>query len=653
MERKLTAILSADVKGYSRLMGEDDEATVRTLTAHREAMTALIRQHHGRVVDSPGDNLLAEFASVIDAVRCGVEVQHDLKVRNAELPEQRKMEFRIGINIGDVIVEGERLYGDGVNIAARLEGLAKAGGICISGKVFEEVENKLALTYEYLGEQTVKNIAKPVRVYRVRLEEAESSTFKVQGSKSEVQSSRFEVQSREEKGEGQEPRRVGTTVFVLVFVGVVLLGGLIALLYFSFPPLITHHSSLVTQEAQPPLLPLPDKPSIAVLPFVNMSGDPEQEYFSDGITEDLTSDLSKISGLFVIARSSTFTYKGKAVKVQDVGRELGVRYVLEGSIRKAGEQVRINVQLIDTTTGHHLWSERYDRPLPDIFTLQDEVTQQIVAALRVEVLEAELARVRRIPTENLTAYDFFLRGFEFYFRAMGETKKEANAQARQMFEKAVELDPQYAEAYAGLGATYFLDWFYVWNQTPQILEQSSELAHKAIALNASLPEGHLVLSLAYLFKRQHEQAIAEAEQVLALDPNSAEGHRNLGVILVWAGRPEEAIEWIKKGMRLNPRYEPHYLVNLGWAYLHTGRREEALVPLKRALSLIPNSLQLHWVLTICYAELGQEEEAQAEAAEIMRLVPNLSLSRSLEVYPLKDPAMLERERAALRKAGLK
>jgi adenylate cyclase len=384
-----------------------------------------------------------------------------------------------------------------------------------------------------------------------------------------------------------------------------------------------------------------------------MSGDPEREYFSDGITEDLTSDLSKLSGLFVIARNSAFTYKGKAVKVQDVGRELGVRYVLEGSVRKADEQVRITVQLIEATTGYHVWSERYDRLLKDIFTLQDEVTQQIVAALRVEVLEAEMARVRRISTENLTAYDFYLRSRESLFRAVSEANKEANVHARQMAEKAIELDPQYAEAYALSSLTYFVEWFYLWNPTPQVVEQFSELARKALALDDSLPVAHQVLSFAYLAKRQHEQAIVEAERAIALDPNSPEAYRYLGINLVWAGRPGEGIDLLQKAMRLNPRYAPMYLVNLGWAYTEAGRCEEALVPLKQALSLVPDSMDLHVMFAVCYARLGQEAEAQAEAAEVLRINPNFSLEIGRNTWPYKDPAMLERMLTAMRKAGLK
>jgi adenylate cyclase len=339
--RKLAAILSADVQGYSRLMGKDEVATIRTLSAYREVMSSLIRQYRGRVVDAPGDNLLAQFASVVDAVQCAVETQRQLKARNATLLPERKMEFRIGITLGEVIVEGERIYGDGVNIAARLESLAAAGGICIAGIVYNQVETKLNflnLAYEYLGEQTVKNIAKPVPVYRLQLEPEQSSPT---------------VRGRD--------------------------------------------------EVRSPFLALPDKPSIAVLPFANMSGDLEQEYFSDGLTEDLITDLSKLSGLFVSSRNSVCLYKGKAVKPEQVSKELGVRYMVEGSVRKAGSRVRIAAQLIDATTGYHLWAERYDRELQDIFALQDEVTQKIVAALEVKLTEGEQGCFGRTPTDNLAA----------------------------------------------------------------------------------------------------------------------------------------------------------------------------------------------------------------------------------------------------------
>src|SRR5499433_3100614 len=383
IERKLAAILSADVKGYSRLMGEDEVATIRTLTIYREVMGTLIRQYRGRVVDSPGDNLLAEFASVVDAVQGAVEIQQALKARNADLPVSRRMEFRIGINLGDVIVEGERIYGEGVNIAARLEGLAEAGGICVSGSVHDQIETTLALGYEYLGEQTVKNITKPVQVYRVVLEP------------------RAAVPARGEtavRGRANGPS-----------------------------PLYPGHPLGAAPPLPQPALTVPDTPSIAVLPFVNMSGDAEQEYFSDGMTEDIITDLSKLSGLFVIARKSSFLYKGRAVKPEQVSRELGVRYVLEGSVRKASNRVRISAQLVDATRGYPLWAERYDRDLQDIFAVQDEITKTIVTALAVTLTEREQQRVGCPPTRDLQASDSYLRGLECH--AM--TTEEASAQTEE------------------------------------------------------------------------------------------------------------------------------------------------------------------------------------------------------------------------------
>jgi adenylate cyclase len=569
MQRKLTALFSADVEGYSRLMGDDEIATIRTLTEYREVMTAFIQVFRGAIVDSPGDNLLAEFASAIDAVQGAVEIQRELKTRNTALPPHRKMEFRIGINVGDVVVEGQRLYGDGVNIAARLEGLAEGGGICISGAVYDQVENKLSLEYEYLGEQAVKNITKPVRAYWVRLE---THTL------APAVSGKNPVKPRHRQ-------RIALAVAMLLLVG----AGTVVIKSLFSPsvslPVITPSEPASALESS-------DKPAIVVLPFTNMSGDQAQDYFSDGISEDLITDLSKLSGLLVISRHSSFTYKGKAVKVEDVGRELGVRYVVEGSVRKGGDKVRITTQLVDVTTGGHLWAERYDRDLTDIFPLQDEITQHIVLALKVKLTQEEQARFRRAPTDDLQAYDFVLRGWDAFFRHT----KETNAQARQMFEKAIELDPEYAGAYAFLSLTYFQEWDSQWNRTPQTLEQAFTLAQHAVALDDTLSTAHSVLSFVHLWNRQHEQAITEAKRAIALDPNNADCYVGLGFILNLAGEPNAAIELVKNAMRLNPRYSSWYAFNLGLAYRLTGRYEEAIAIHKQALlltSCVHNGLLSH------------------------------------------------------------
>ncbi|MFC1896194.1 adenylate/guanylate cyclase domain-containing protein [Thermodesulfobacteriota bacterium] len=575
-KRKLSAILSADVEGYSRLMREDELATVRTLEAHRELITTFVQRYRGRVVDSPGDNLLAEFASVVDAVESAVEIQEELKVKNDELPKNRRMEFRIGINLGDVIEKGDRIYGDGVNIAARIEGLAEAGGISVSRNVYDQVKNKLALEYEYLGKHSLKNISDPVRVYQVLM-------------KQDVAPSGMGIDAK-----------------------------------------------------------LPDKPSVAVLPFVNMSGDPEQEYFSDGITEDLITDLSKVSGLFVIARNSAFTYKGKPVKINEVGRELGVRYVLEGSVRKANDRIRITAQLVDATTEGHLWAERYDRELKDIFALQDEVTQKIVGALAVKLTEDERDCLANRFTDNLEAYDYYLRGLEYLY----QLTEEANSQAREMFERAFELDPEFASAYAYLGLSHWMEWSLGWSQDPQSLERAFELAQRAIALNYSLPEAHRTLGDVYLWKKQHEQAIAEYETSVDLNPNYADGIAGLGDALSWSGRPEEAFGLVNKAMRLNPIYPALYLWILSHAYFLTRRPEEAIDAFKRLLNRNPNFHPAHVYLAVMYIELGWTDEAGAEWTEFVRRNPETSPEAWRQRLPYKDQAVLERLFGALGKASL-
>ncbi len=387
-KRKLSAVLSADVKGYSRLMGQDEAGTVDKLKEYRALMTDLILKYRGRVVDSPGDSILAEFASVVDATECAVQVQEKLNNRNAELPDDSRMEFRIGINLGDVIVDDERIYGDGINIAARIEGLAEGGGICISGTAYDHVKNKLSLVYENLGEQLVKNIAEPVRVYRVIMEP--------------------EAIGKDRAG----PRQWQKVALPLVAVLVLTIAAVVIWKFYQRPS--PPPEEVAPEQTTGPKL--PEKPSIAVLPFANLSGDPEQEYFSDGMTDDLITDLAKISGLLVIARNSVFTYKGKPVKIQQVAEDLGVRYVLEGSIRKAGDQVRINAQLIDASTGHHLWAERYDGVMDDIFNLQDKITSKIVSALALKLTAAEQEHTKSKETDNVEAYDAFLRGWEHYQR---------------------------------------------------------------------------------------------------------------------------------------------------------------------------------------------------------------------------------------------
>jgi adenylate cyclase len=620
--RKLAAILSMDVKGYSRLMGDDEAATVRTITAYREVVSTLVADHSGRVVDAPGDNILAEFRSVVDAVQCAIEIQGDLKAKNAQLPEDRRMEFRIGINLGDVIEEEARIYGDGVNIAARIEALADPGGICISKTVFEHIKNKLTLEHEFIGEYSVKNIAEPVKVYRILL-----------GPDAAVRSGIRRLKLKRWQWAG------------LAAVTVLVIG---AGAYTIWNTALRPPSVEVRPEETSTLV-IADKPSIAVLPFDNMSGDPEQEYFSDGITEDLITDLSKVSGLFIMARNSTFVYKGQAVDIQEVGQALGVRYVLEGSVRKANGMVRITAQLVDATTGGHLWAERYDRNLDDIFAVQDEVVEKIVTSLAVTLTDVEQALLVQDLTNNLEAYDYQKRGN--WYR--NQFTQENNDRARQMYEKAIELDPQYASAYVGLGFTYYEDWSQQWSQDPQVLDRAYEMAQQAIALDDRNAGAHSLLGWVYLWNKQYDLAIAEKELAITLDSRNPDHHNDLAQVLIFAGESEAAVPLVETAMRLNPHYPVGYPFTLGFAYLFLGRYDEAIEAAQEALRINPFYTAGHLVLAGVYIEMGEEEKARSHMAEALKINPQLSLEVYRERLPFKDPEMLEWVLDVFQKAGLK
>jgi adenylate cyclase len=574
-------------------MGENEEETLRTLSAHRKLIDSLIDQHHGRFVNSAGDSVLAEFASVVNAVQCAVEIQTTLKAENASSSPERRMEFRIGVNLGDVMVDGEQIYGDGVNVAARLESLAQPGGICISGKVHDEIRSKLALGYQDLGAQQVKNINEPVRVLRVMLD-GEAATHPTA------------------KGMGLSLRKHWRGgVFSLA--GLALIAAVIVFVqHLSLRPTTTTASIPPAQKLEPPL---PDIPSIAVLPLTNMSGDREQEYFSDGITDDLITALSRLPGLFVIARTSSFTYKGKAVGLQEVGKELGVKYVLGGGVRKAGEEVRITVQLADATTGAELWAERYDRPLRDIFELQDEIVRRIVTTLDLQLTLAQRGFLIPRTTDNLEAYDDVLRGVEYLL----SYTKDGNAKARQMFEKAIELDPKYARAYAELGGNYYLGWALLLSSASNGLERAFQLEQQAIALDDSLSVAHSILAAVYVQKGQFAQAVTEAQRGIALNPNYPTGYFMLAEVMNNMARPADALVAAEKAIRLDPRSSDRYLSERGSAYTQLGRYEDAIPAFKSDPALTSN-LWDHVHLVLDYIELGQEDAARAEAAEVERRV---------------------------------
>jgi len=591
--RKLIAILSADVKDYTRLMSQDDVGTIRTLTASKEAMEILIRRYRGRVVDATGDNLLARFDSVLDAVNCAAEMQRDLAERNDELPDHRKMEIRMGVSLGDVVEEEGRIYGDGVNVAARLQALAEGGGICISDTVHGQVQGKLGLDYEDLGEQTLKNIAKPVRVYRL-LSHPGAAAHRVKEAKRAF-------------------RR--KWVKVALVAGAILVLSTVLLWRFMLLPVRTPQVASMQRMA----FPLPDRPSIAVLPFENLSADKSQDFIADGMTEDIISALARFKQLFVIARNSTLTYKGKAVKVQQVVQELGVRYVLEGSVQISKDRIRVTAQLIDAIAGTHVWVERYDRPLTDVFQVRDEVARKIVGSLAGKLKQAERARVSLQHPDSLDAYGLVMRAEELRIRFTPAD----NAKSRDLCEKAIALDPNYARAYALLAFTHLNDFKFFHPARPQeVYQKALDLASKAVALDPSLGDGRRVLGNTLLYGRKHDKALAQYEEGLKANPNEADFLAMSAEVYDLIGQPEEAIKRIKQAMRLNPYYPNWYLWILGLAQ-YVARDYEGAVETLRQMSPLGEARR---ILAASLAYLGRMEEARAEAEKFLKDDPSFSAS---------------------------
>jgi TolB-like protein len=578
-ERRLAAILAADIAGYSRLVGADEEGTLARFNAHvRELIHPRIKQHRGRIIRTMGDSVLVEFASVVEALQCAVEMQHGMHERNGDLPRDKWMEFRVGINVGDIIIEGGDIFGEGVNVAARLESIAEPGGICVSDDAYRQVRDRLKIAFDDAGEQQLKNIARPVRVYRARLDRGAARSV--------------------------------------------------------------------------PALALPDLPSIAVLPFQNMSGDPEQEYFADGMVEDIITDLSRFRLLFVIARNSTFTYKGRAVDVKQVGRELGVRYVLEGSVRKAGQRVRITGQLIDTATGAHLWAERFDGPLEDVFNLQDRVTSSVVAAIAPKVEQAELERARRKPTESLEAYDYYLRGFS----GIHQGSKKSTAEASELFNKAIELDPTFAAAYGMAAWCYAIRMIFVWTQDhQQETAEAARLARRAAWLGKDDATALYSAGFALAFAaRDYDTSISLIERALALNPNLGTAWFVSGWVRVLNGEPELAIEHFSRLARLSP-FDPWIWgmhVGIAFAHFFAGRNHEAIAAAERGLSDRPNYLPAIAILASASALAGRMDQAQAAMVQLRGLDPALRICGLKDRMLLRQAADLHRLADGLRQAGM-
>ena len=580
VQRKLTTILAADVEGYSRLMSADEEATLNILGEYREIIDAMIARHYGRIFNTGGDSVLAEFPSAVEAVRCAVSCQEEIASRNAELAEERKLVFRIGINVGDVMVRNDDLFGDGVNLAARLEGLCRPGEVYVSGSVHDQVENKLEVSFDDLGQQVVKNFARPIKVYRASTRNEDPLP----------------------SGSGEAP-------------------------------------------------PLSDKPSVAVLPFDNISGDHEQEYFSDGITEDIITELSKISGLFVIARHSAFTYKGKSVTLKQVGRELGVRYVLEGSVRKAGNRLRITAQLIDAITDHHLWAERYDRDIEDIFAIQDEVARHVADALAVALKPSEGKRLDRPLTNNIEAYDLYLRT-----RATPWPPTRENVlSARNAYEHISEIDPTFVGGHAGRALTYAMAVVFGASAEPATdAEIAVSTAKNALALNDGFAQAHSALGLAYLASGKHDQAVASARKAVELQPSDADAHAFLGITLVFAGEGEEAVRTAERALRLDPQFKSGpYLNLLGISQFIAGRYSEAIEAYRRNVAQGgPMGAPMLHPWAAAYVAAGRMEEARETANELLKFFPDFSLKRYRMLHIYKSEEDSQRLIGYLRQAGL-
>ena len=582
--RKLTAILSADVKGYSLLMQSDEEATVRTLTSYRAAIKELVARYRGRIVDSPGDNILSEFTSGVHAVQCGIDIQAALKAENQALPEARRMEFRIGINLGDVIQDGGRIYGDDVNIAARIEGLAEPGGICISNSIYDQVYRKLDLPYAYMGAHELKNIDQPVKVYKIELD-----------AKPRIDIAKEEIPA--------------------------------------------------TGEIEP--IPIPAKPSVAILPFKNMSDDPSQDWFIEGFSENIITALSKTSQMVVIANNSTRAYKGKAVHIQQVSRELGVRYILKGGVQKAANRIRVMVQLIEADSGEEIWGDRFDRDLVDIFEIQDEIALKVAMALEIKLTRGEQARLWEGRTNNLKA-------FEKHAQAVKAFGLQHNIPlADKLYRDAIELDPDYIEPYVSLGWLNLIQYRYCISPEPQkSLNRALELAEKAIAINAYSDLPRALLAKINLTRHEYDQAIAEGNRAISLNPNGADSYAHFGCVRNFSGRPEKGISLLEKAFRLNPLPPLYYYTYAGIAFNMLEKYESAIKFYNAGFTLSQNYFFGYVGVTESNSLLGKMRKARAAAEEVLKIQPNFNSEEHIKAQAYKKSSHEKRFLNALRDAGL-
>jgi adenylate cyclase len=624
MDRRLAAILAADVVGFSRMMGEDEAGTLAMLQALRaEFIDPTIAEHRGRIVKLMGDGALVEFASVVDALLCAVAIQRGMAKRNTEVVEDRRIVFRIGINLGDIIVDGDDIYGNGVNVAARLEAMAEPGGVCLSGRVLDQVEKNVGVGFAFLGPQTVKNIDTPVNAYSVLLDPADAG--KVVGAP---------------KPHARQGRRWIALVALLAFV--IAGGGALTWRHLSQPAM-----EVASEEKM--AFPLPKKPSIAVLPFDNLSGDPDQAFLADGLTETIIGTLSQVPSLFVISRNSTSTYKGKPVPVKQVAEEQGVRYVLEGSIQRSGDRVRVTAQLIDALEGHHLWAEQYDRDYKDIFALQDDIAQNIMVALQVELAEGGELRGIHARAPSPEAYELLMKARYHNYRH----NKEDNAIALELSRRAAEIAPDFPDAWAQMGWQYLADARFGWSgNRKKSFERAVEAAETAYNLNPSVAGTNGLLGFLEVERGDYDKAIAYGRKAVELAPGDAGILAELAWILAYAGEPEEAIHVIQQAMRLSPYYPPWFTATLGLAYMMKGDTENAIAAHEQLIER-DSLLQFAYSrLAGLYAEWGKAEKAKEYAAELLKVMPNFSLSNWTKITRYRNPEDLERELSMLRKAGL-